>query len=197
MTPSAQPFEPSYSALKALHNTIIDRTAISPDITPPDQPQSSTASSYAYLDGAISMLSKSAEYLYTSHAPWVLEVVKARNDVERVHTKIKNFEGDVKVAIEHLHHLIDGLDGQVKSLKHQVDEVRNQVDGRFKGLEGRFTNMGAREPWDDIVPVEYKNQAGNTSLEMVFQTTTQTKLPSYGIFKPKKSVSYLYVPALL
>ena len=123
--------------------------------------------------------------------------MKARNDVERVHAKIKNFKDDVKVAIEHLHHRIDGLDGQVKSLKHQVDEVRNQVDGRSKGLEGKFTNMGAREPWDDIVPVEYKNQAGNTSLEMVFQTTTQTKLPSYGIFKPKKSVSYLYVPALL
>ena len=68
--------------------------------------------------------------------------MKARNDVERVHAKIKNFEDDVKVAIEHLHHRIDGLDDQVKSLKHQVDEVRNQVDGRFKGLKGRFTNMG-------------------------------------------------------
>ena len=74
--------------------------------------------------------------------------------------KDKELQGDVKVAIEHLHHRIDGLDGQVKSLKHQVDEVRNQVDGRSKGLEGRFTNMGAREPWDDIVQVEYKNQAG-------------------------------------
>ncbi|KAF2189947.1 hypothetical protein K469DRAFT_701232 [Zopfia rhizophila CBS 207.26] len=49
-------------------------------------------------------------------------------------------------------------------LSTSTNYLVDKVTRRFKGLEGKFINMAAQEPWDDIVPVECKKQASDDTL---------------------------------
>ncbi|KAL9075445.1 MAG: hypothetical protein Q9157_004004 [Trypethelium eluteriae] len=51
----------------------------------------------------------------------------------------------------------DQLEGRFNHLEGRFDQFETEVKSRFKGLEGRSINMAAQEPWDEIVPAEYKN----------------------------------------
>ncbi|OCK96206.1 uncharacterized protein K441DRAFT_56358 [Cenococcum geophilum 1.58] len=62
MAPSALPFEPSYTALKNLHQKIYDCTTTS--VTLPIRPENLATDLRPYLDNAIVTLSTSTAYLY-------------------------------------------------------------------------------------------------------------------------------------
>ncbi|KAF2182592.1 hypothetical protein K469DRAFT_711769 [Zopfia rhizophila CBS 207.26] len=143
MAPSAEPYISSYLALSALHRTLRKHSSLPINHALPERPRNLSVERDLFLDGAISTLSASTNYVLDS----VLEI---KDDMK-----------DVKSQVDRLETRFIRLEGEVNEVKKVVHEVKRETDRRFKGLEGRFANMGAQEPWDDIVPVEYNNQAGD------------------------------------
>lgn len=50
-----------------------------------------------------------------------------------------------------------GISNEFKQQRIYMDGRFEGIDRRFEGIEGRFANTAAREPWDDVRPVEFRN----------------------------------------
>ena len=137
MAPSALPFEPSYTALKNLHQKLHKHTtATSVNLSLPIRPQDLSTDSTPYLDGAIGMLSNSTARLYDDDAPWAIRVMEVKSEVlaavDRVDTKVD----EVKTDIAELKTDVAELKTDVAELKMDVAGIKTEI----KLLENRLKN---------------------------------------------------------
>ena len=151
MAPSALPFEPSYTALKNLHQKLHKyTTATSVNLSLPIRPQDLSADSTPYIDGAIGMLSNSTSFLYDDDAPWAVRVMEVKSEVlaavDRVDTKVD----EVKTDVAELKTDVAEIKTEIKSLGECQDRLKNQIDDvRTAVNNGRAIQLNSLRKWLD------------------------------------------------
>jgi phage shock protein A len=135
MAPSTVPFEPSYAALKNLHQKLHKyTTATSVNLSLPIRPQDLSTDSTPYLDGAIGILSNSTTCLYDDDAPWAVRVMEVKSKVltavDRVDTKVDKVKTDIaelKMDVTELKTDIAEFKTDVAELKTDVVELKTDI----------------------------------------------------------------------
>ncbi|KAF2185936.1 hypothetical protein K469DRAFT_687743 [Zopfia rhizophila CBS 207.26] len=186
MAPSAEPYAGSHSALSALHRTLCKHNSNSIGHPLPERPRNLLAERDLFLDGAISTLSASTNYVLDSVLEIKDDVKDVKNRVDKLEKGFIRLEGEVnevkrevnevKREVNEVKREVNEVKREVNEVKKEVKEVKRETDRRFKGLEGRFANMAAQGPWDDIVPVEYNNQAGDHTVSDGFPSNYPDKV---------------------
>ncbi|XTI91429.1 hypothetical protein V2W45_1495155 [Cenococcum geophilum] len=110
-SPSALPFEPSYTALKSLRQKVSNYTTTS--VTLPHRPKNLSTDLHPYLNNAIVTLSTSTAYL----------VVEVKKGVERVDTKVD----EVKAEVAEVNKKVDEVNKKVNEVDKKVAEIKTEV----------------------------------------------------------------------
>ena len=176
MTPSALPFEPSYTALKSLRQKVSNYTTTS--VTLPHRPENLSTDLHPYLDHAIVTLSTSTVHLYDDNAPWAVRVVEVKKGVERVDTKVDEVKAEVaevKAQVDEVDKKVDEVDKKVDEVDKKVDEVDKKVDEVDKKVTEIKTEMRSLGERQDCLESQIDNVRTGVNNGMAIQLNSLRK----------------------